>query len=338
MTGQESIWQRVWKEYGFTDGDLAEFFSGPAFLPWHRMGNLNGHAGPLPQGWMDSHRELQKQILARERELGMTPIVPAFAGFVPPAFMKKYPAAAVMKTNGWNGFDPTFILNPKDPMFLEIGKKFIEEYTKEFGTDHIYLADTFNEMRPEVTADKKEQELTAFGESVLDSIVAGDPDGVWAMQGWVFLDGSFWDEKAVRALFGKVPTERMIILDLAGFGGEMWSKYNRQYMHCMMSNYGHITPLYGNLAWISHIAALFDNEKCRQMLGFGIVPEGIENNAAFYELLADTMWDRKPIDLKSWQLPTEDGKGVGFHRLNHLQPRGIPDAVVPPASYLWRQV
>jgi alpha-N-acetylglucosaminidase len=116
----------------------------------------------------------------------------------------------------------------------------------------------------------------------------------------VFLDGSFWDEKAVRALFGKVPTERMIILDLAGFGGEMWSKYNRQYMHCMMSNYGHITPLYGNLAWISHIAALFDNEKCRQMLGFGIVPEGIENNAAFYELLADTMWDRKPIDLKSW--------------------------------------
>jgi alpha-N-acetylglucosaminidase len=300
MNGQEGIWQKVWKGYGFTDEDLAEFFSGPAFLPWHRMGNLNGHAGPLPQGWMGAQRELHKQILERERELGMTPIIPAFAGFVPPAFIKKFPNAVVIKTGGWNGFEPTYILNPKDQMFREIGKKFIEEYRKEFGTDHIYLADSFNEMRPDVASDKKQDELAAFGEAVLNSILAGDPDGIWAMQGWLFLDGAFWGEKDIAALFSKVPSEKMIILDLAGFGGETWSKYNRQYIQCMMSNYGHITSLYGGLQWIAGLAKNFDNEKCRQMLGFGIVPEGIENNTAFYELLVDTMWDKKPIDFKNW--------------------------------------
>jgi len=33
-------------------------------------------------------------------------------------------------------------------MFTEIGKKFIEEEIKTFGTDHLYTADTFNENTP----------------------------------------------------------------------------------------------------------------------------------------------------------------------------------------------
>jgi len=300
MNAQEAVWQKVWKEYGFTDEDLKEFFAGPAFLPWYRMGNIIGHGGGLPQGWLDAQSELQKKILKRERELGMTPIVPAFSGFIPPAFARRFPEAKVMKTTGWYGFGPTFILNPTDPMFQTIGKRFIEEYRKEFGSDHFYLADTFNEMRPDVKDEEKLEQLAAFGESVLQSILAGDPDGTWLMMGWVFLDGSFWREKEINALFSKVPTERMIILDLAGFGGNMWSRYNRQYIHCLMSNYGHITTLYGNMPHFAGLAGHFESDACRQMVGYGLVPEGIENNTAFYELLTDAMWDEKPLDYKKW--------------------------------------
>ena len=42
LTGQNSVWQRVYKKLGFTDEDLAGFFSGPAYFNWFWMGNLDG--------------------------------------------------------------------------------------------------------------------------------------------------------------------------------------------------------------------------------------------------------------------------------------------------------
>jgi len=73
ITGQNSVWSRVYKRLGFTDKDLEGFFSGPAYFNWFWMGNLDAWGGPLPQSWMKGHEELQKKILERERSLGMTP-------------------------------------------------------------------------------------------------------------------------------------------------------------------------------------------------------------------------------------------------------------------------
>ena len=300
LNAQEAIWQRVWKEYGFTDRELNEFFSGPAFLPWFRMGNLYGHAGPLPQGWLDSQRELQKRILVRERELGMMPVVPAFAGFVPPAFAKKYPQANVIKGSGWYGFEPTLRLDPQDPLFLEIGKRFTEEYRKEFGTDHFYLADTFMEMKPQFASEEtKFDELAALGDTIYRSITASDPEGVWLMSGWAFLD-TFWGQEEVKALFSKVPKERSIILDLPGFGGDHWSKYERQFIYCVLHNYGQLTTLFGHLPSYVSFQGFYDNPKCKDMAGIGMTPEGSENNTVVFELLTDVMWEAKPIDLDQW--------------------------------------
>ena len=83
ITGQEAVWQKVWKKYGLTDDEIRSFFTGPAHLPWHRMCNIDGVDGPLPQAWIDSQAQLQKQIIRRERQLGMKPVLPAFAGHVP---------------------------------------------------------------------------------------------------------------------------------------------------------------------------------------------------------------------------------------------------------------
>jgi len=35
FTAQEAIWQRVYREFGFTQEELDEHFAGPAFLPWY---------------------------------------------------------------------------------------------------------------------------------------------------------------------------------------------------------------------------------------------------------------------------------------------------------------
>jgi len=59
--------------FNVTDRDLDNFFGGPAFLAWARMGNLHGWGGPLSQNWLDQQLALQKKILSRMIELGMVP-------------------------------------------------------------------------------------------------------------------------------------------------------------------------------------------------------------------------------------------------------------------------
>ena len=89
ITGQESIWRKVWMKMGLSDEEVRAYFTGPAHLPWHRMMNIDywpGQEGAIkavPMSWLNDQEELQKKIVAREREFNMRPVLPAFAGHVP---------------------------------------------------------------------------------------------------------------------------------------------------------------------------------------------------------------------------------------------------------------
>ena len=97
FNGQEEIWRRVWTKLGLGEKDLDEHFAGPAFLPWGRMGNLRGWGGPLTRSWHKMQVNLQHKILARMRNLGMMPILPAFAGQVPNGYVKLNPNSTYTK-------------------------------------------------------------------------------------------------------------------------------------------------------------------------------------------------------------------------------------------------
>lgn len=87
-SGQEAIWQRVYLALGLTQSEIDEYFTGPAFLAWGRMGNLHTWGGPLPPSWHLKQLYLQHRILDRMRSFGMTPVLPAFAGHVPKAITR----------------------------------------------------------------------------------------------------------------------------------------------------------------------------------------------------------------------------------------------------------
>ena len=309
MAGQEAIWQRVWNSFGVTNEELKEYFSGPAFLPWHRMGNLNKHDGPLPQHWIDQNEELQKKILHRMRELGMHPVVPAFAGFVPATFGQHNPSAQVQRMAPWVGFTDdhqTYMLSPKSRMFIDIGKKYIEEYRKTYGPSEYYLADSFNEMEVPVTTEGRYDELAEFGEAVFKSINAGDSNGTWVMQGWLFYNGSkFWDKPSVQALLRKVPNQRMIIIDLANELWHGWKEhdafYGKQWIYSVIHNFGGNNPMNGALKFFAADPSRTLRDPARgNLVGFGMSPEGIENNEVVYELLTDAAWSADSIDINQW--------------------------------------
>ena len=52
------------------------------------MGNLQRWAGPLSDSWHAGQLTLAHQIIGRMRLLGITPVLPAFAGHVPQNFTR----------------------------------------------------------------------------------------------------------------------------------------------------------------------------------------------------------------------------------------------------------
>ena len=302
ITGQNAIWQRVYKRLGFTDGELSQFFSGPAYFNWFYMGNLDGWGGPLPQSIMNSQEKLQQQIVAQERSLGMTPVLPSFTGHVPPAFKTRYPTAKLKKTH-WSTFPEVSILDPDDPMFTEIGKAFLTEEIKTFGTSHFYTADTFNENTPP-TSDSTY--LNNISQKVYQCMVRADDKAQWIMQGWLFYhNAGFWKPTQVKALLNAVPDDRMIILDLWSENHPVWNRtdayYGKPWIWCMLHNFGGNISLYGQMDVVAQepVKTLRD-PAAGNMAGIGLTPEAIEQNPAMYELMLENTWTDKPINVAEW--------------------------------------
>lgn len=303
ITGEEYTWYVVYKEMGFSDDDLNNFFCGPSYFSWFWMGNLDGWGGPLPLSWMKSHFDLQKKILKRERELGMKPVLPAFTGHVPAAFKKKFPNAKLKATNWKNGFADTYILDSGDPMFSVIGKKFLQTQTKLLGTDHLYSADTFNENEP--PSDDPDF-LSKLSARVYEGMRQADTAATWVMQGWLFYsDRKFWREKQTEALLNAVPNDKMIILDLATEIEPVWKRtnafYGKPWIWNMLHNFGGNTNLFGRMETVASEPANALNDSNRgNLVGIGLTMEGIEQNPVMYELMTSHTWQNEPIDLNEW--------------------------------------
>ena len=303
ITGEEYTWYVVYKEMGFSDDELRDFFSGPSYFAWFWMGNLDGWGGPLPLNWMKSHFALQKKILKRQRELGMKPVLPAFTGHVPASFKKKFPNAKLKATNWTNGFADTYILDSEDPLFTEIGKKFLEKQTELLGTDHLYSADTFNENEP--PSDDPEF-LSKLSARVYEGMRRADTAAVWVMQGWLFYsDRKFWKEPQTEALLKAVPNDKMILLDLATEIEPVWKRtsafYGKPWIWNMLHNFGGNTNLFGRMQTIAaEPANALNDTKSGNLKGIGLTMEGIEQNPVLYELMTAHTWRKEPIDLDIW--------------------------------------
>jgi alpha-N-acetylglucosaminidase len=294
VTGQEAIWRKVYRDLGLTDKQLEEFFVGPAFLPFGWMGCIDGWAGPLPQGWIDSHLELQKKIVARQRELGMTPVLQGFTGHVPAALKGRFPEAKLLQLPSWCGFPGTHFLDPREPLFIDIGRRFVEEQTRQFGTDHLYASDTFIEMQP---PDSDPKFLAAMGRGVYEAMRAGDPDAVWVMQGWIFVcdPNGFWKPPQAKALLGAVPDERMILLDLHCEAQPVWGKtegfYGKPWIWNVIQDFGDVTSLHGGLPQMADDLNKAIHSPWRNKLqGIGMVNEGLGTNPVVNSFIGEMAW------------------------------------------------
>ncbi|KAL2461225.1 alpha-N-acetylglucosaminidase family/NAGLU family [Abeliophyllum distichum] len=309
FTGQESIWQKVFSEFNITKKDLNDFFGGPAYLAWARMGNLHGWGGPLTQNWLNKQLILQKQILTRMVELGMTPVLPSFSGNVPAALKAIFPSANISRLGDWNTVDGdpqwccTYLLDPSDPLFIEIGEAFIKQQVKEYGdVTNIYSCDTFNENSP---PSSDPTYISSLGSAVYKAMSKVDKEAVWLMQGWLFYsNSSFWKPPQMKALLHSVPFGKMIVLDLFADVKPIWKSssqfYGTPYIWCMLHNFGGNIEMYGILDAVASGPIDARISKNSTMIGVGMCMEGIEQNPIVYELMSEMVFRSDALQLEDW--------------------------------------
>ncbi len=303
VTGEEAVWQAVCRRLGMTDEQISEFLAGPPFLPFQWMGCLDSRGGPLPKSWVARHERLGQRILKRQRELGMTPVLQGFTGHVPA------PIAQQAQAQGANAYEvewlewKTHLMDPLSPKFAEIARLWMEEQKRRFGSDHLYAADCFIEMVPP-RGDL--DYLRDLSRAIYNGMAASDPEAVWVLQGWAFMyKRDFWTQPRFKAFLDAIDDDRMLVLDLFCEATPMWSVTDafcgKPWVWCNIQTFGCKVNMGGQLDKI--VADLY-SARCDpnrgRLSGLGFVNEGLDYNPVVFDLLYESAWRDKPVDVATW--------------------------------------
>lgn len=189
---------------------------------------------------------MQKKIVKRMVDLGMTPVLPAFTGFVPQAISRVAPNASVVIGSQWNNFprnntNDTF-LEPDDPLFTKLQTSLLQKQLQAYGNvTHFYALDQYNENNP---YSGNTTYLSSITNGTMASLKTADSDAVWLMQGWLFYSNSaFWTNDRIAAYLGGVTNNAdMLILDLFSESQPQWQRTNsyfgKPWIWCELHDYG----------------------------------------------------------------------------------------------------
>lgn len=304
ITGQESIWYRVWTKMGLTDEQIRSYFTGPAHLPWHRMSNVDYWQSPLPKTWLENQEQLQKLILQREREFNMTPVLPAFTGHVPRELKEICPNTKIHEMSQWGGYSNQYrshFIDPMDSLYTVIQKIYLEEQTKVYGTDHIYGIDPFNEVD---SPDWSEDFLSNVSKKIYESIHDVDSTAQWLQMTWMFYHNKEkWTKQRISSFLNAVPDNKLILLDYYCDSTEIWREteqyYGKPYIWCYLGNFGGNSMMVGNLDEVDYKINRLFTEGGKNVFGVGATLEGFDVNPIMYEFVLSRAWDF-PVSTEKW--------------------------------------
>ena len=302
IVGEECVWRNMLLKLGYTEEEIGQFIAGPAFLAWWEMNNLEGWGGPLPLSWYARQEKLQKQILARMRQLGMHPVLPGYSGMVPHDAKARL-GLNVADAGLWNGFQRPANLLPTDPRFAEIAKLYFDELTKLFGKADYYSMDPFHESNDDASID-----YAKAGEAMMQAMKRVNPKAVWVIQGWT--------ENPRPQMVDGMKAGDLLVLDLFSecrpmFGiPSIWKReegYKQHYwLFCLLENFGANVGLHGRMDQLldnfygtdSSLFTLHSSLKNRKGIGFTM--EGSENNPVMFELMSELPWRPEKFKKEDW--------------------------------------
>ena len=314
--------------FGLSSQSVLEYFTGGAYLPWLRMGNIHSFGGPMTAKFFESRYLLQQQILERMRELDISFILPAFDGHVPNAFFTKYQFEANFTRSGdWNAFGAAFsenyILDPSSDLFQQVAAAWMRTSVKLFGPAAFYSADTWNENVP---PSEDSAFLAESAAAVIRGIRTSVPNASWVMQGWLFAsDRMFWTPSRAEAYLSGVPIGQLLILDLeadihpvASWTGGF---FGHDFLWCALHNFGGRRGIYGNVpSMVNASAATLANYS--NAVGIGITMEATEQNFFVYETVLESAWLTRSAETSIASFGLDLQQWVEIYARSRLPPGG----------------
>ena len=292
IVGEECVWRNMLLKLGYSEAEIGQFIAGPAFLAWWEMNNLEGWGGPLPISWYSRQEKLQKQILARMRQLDMQPVLPGYCGMVPHDAKEKL-GLNVADAGLWNGFQRPANLLPTDERFAEIATLYYNELTRLFGKADYYSIDPFHESNDDAAID-----YAKAGEAMMQAMKRVNPKAVWVIQGWTenprpqMVDGMKQGDLLVLDLF----SECRPMFGLPSIWKRDEGYKQHQWLFCLLENFGANVGLHGRM---DQLLNNFYTEK-RNCKGIGFTMEGSENNPVMFELMSELPWRAEKFTKEEW--------------------------------------
>lgn len=288
--GMDTVLYETFRDFGYGDEDIRRWITQPAHQNWQLMGNLCCFGGPISSDLLKKRAVSARQIVARLRELGITPVLPGFYGIVPADFEHRFPGVHIVPQGEWAGFTRPGWLDPRDPMFAKIAASFYRHQRELFGDSDIYDMEVFQEG-----GSSGDVPVPEAARRVQAALHAAHPDARWMMLAW--------QGNPRQDLLSGVDRKHLFIVDIDHdrlprddrmkdfqgapflFGG-IWEFGGRTTLGTNIRNYTERLPRMGRAN--------------ANMIGTAVFPEGMDNNPYAFDLFTEMAWRNEPVDARRW--------------------------------------
>lgn len=283
--GTEEVYRRTFRAFGYSDAEIRAWIPAPAHQPWWLLQNMSGFDAPVSPRLFARRVELARKIVARLRELGMTPVLPGYFGTVPPRFAAKIPGAHVIPQGTWVGYDRPDWLDPRDPLYARVAARFYRMQRELFGDTTMYKMDLLHEG-----GRAADVPVAEAARQVMAALQAAHPGARWVMLGW--------QRNPLPAVIDAVDHRHVFIVDglsdrYDGLDRERdW--HGAPYAFGTIPNFGGHTTLGANAGvWLERFAQ-WRTKPGSRLRGIAWMPEGSGNDAAAFALFTALAWEAAP--------------------------------------------
>ncbi|WP_171166765.1 alpha-N-acetylglucosaminidase [Streptomyces sp. I05A-00742] len=290
--GADAVYHRTFIEHGYTDAEVRNWVPGPAHQPWWLMQNMSSFGGPVSRSLLDRRAALAKRIVRRLRELGMTPVLPGYAGTVPPDFARRNKGARTVPQGDWAGFRRPDWLDPRTGHFTRVARTFYRVQQELYGASAMYKIDLLHEGGTPGPVP-----IGAAAKAVEKALRTAHPGATWAILGW--------QTNPRREILDAVDRSRMLVLD--GIPDHYPHVTDREkdwggtpYAFGTIWNFGGHTALGANTPDWAALYHRWRTKKGSALRGIALMPEAADNNPAAFALFSDLAWTAGRVDLKDW--------------------------------------
>ncbi|MBV8852106.1 MAG: alpha-N-acetylglucosaminidase [Sinobacteraceae bacterium] len=288
--GADLVLYRTFRDFGYSDVEIREWITQPAHQNWQLMGNLCCFNGPISFELLQKRAASAQRIIARLRELGITPVLPGFYGIVPSDFHGRFPDTHIVPQGEWAGFTRPDWLDPRDPMFARLASAFYRHQHELFGDSSIYDMEVFQEG-----GNAGNVPVPEAAHAVQTALWAAHPGASWMMLAW--------QGNPTQDLLAGVDRQHLLVVDI---DHDREPRDDRQrdfqgapFLFGGIWEFGGRTTLGANVVNITDRLQRLGRAN-GNMAGTALFTEGLDTNPFAFDLFNEMAWRSAPLDMSDW--------------------------------------